>query len=378
MIAENKAEFFEELERELQKLGIEDTSELMADLEEHFAEGERRGLTESEVCRELGSISEIARSCLDLKSSAINSMVARDVSRKKAVSLTKPGRDIPADPSLAKPREEDVVRSFTPEHIAEEVIPGGSQSGESSVGSSGAQGAAGLQSAESSQNQSTGAENSQTAGGSQNQSTGAESSQTAGGSQNQNAGGMFERLGKKVDAACDKAGRALNDALEKAESKMNGALNKSGKTVFSPSDSYRKNVSKSKRGDLPEQRAKVKTEGGGKFVDLSKLTPNVKPGRLVGEIILDVLLWVWLVPVVIAASIALFAASAGVLWYGVRSLFGIGSTFARLFLPTRILFSLGFAALAAAVFCLALAVVKPAFSLAGYVVRRHIRAVYDV
>ena len=101
-IAENKQEFFEQLLRELQKLGLEDTGELMSDLEEHFAEGERRGIAESEICRDLGSIAEIARSCLDLKSTAINSMVARDVERKK-VSLTKPGRSVPADPSLAAP-----------------------------------------------------------------------------------------------------------------------------------------------------------------------------------------------------------------------------------------------------------------------------------
>ena len=106
MIAENKQEFFEQLQRELQKLGVEDTSELMSDLEEHFEEGERRGAAESEICRELGSIAEIARSCLDLKSTAINSMVARDVERKKGVSLTKPGRSVPADPSLSAAKKE--------------------------------------------------------------------------------------------------------------------------------------------------------------------------------------------------------------------------------------------------------------------------------
>lgn len=377
MIAENKAEFFEELERELQRLGVEDTSELMADLEEHFAEGERRGVSESEVCRELGSIAEIARSCLDLKSSAINSMVAHEVSRKKAVSLTKPGRDVPADPSLAKPKEDDCVRSFTPEHVAEEVVPGGAalDSGSQSEDA----GAANSQTAESSQGENTGAANSQTGESSQNVSAGAD------GSQGGNAGGTFERIGKKVDAACDKAGRALNDAfgraesaLDKAGSKVNGALKKTGKSVFSPSDSYRRSISDSKRGELPKQSARVKTEGGGKFVDVSNLKPNVKPGRLIGEIILDVLLWVWLIPVVIVGAVGLFVGSAGVAWLGVRSLFGLGSAFGRLFLPTRVLFALGFAALTIAVISLAAALVKPAFSLPGYVVRRHLRAVYDI
>lgn len=389
MIAENRTEFFAELERELQRLGIEDSSDLIADLGEHFAEGERRGLSESEVCRELGSISEIARSCLDLKSSAINSMVARDVSRKKAVSLTKPGRDVPADPALAKTDAEDSVRSVTPEHIAQESVPNvtldkgsqdlnvgasGSQGGESSQ--SGNVGAGGSQGGESSQSGNAGADGSQGSESSQDTNAG------VGGSQSGNTGGTFERIGKKVDAACDKAGRALNEAfgkaesaLDKAGSKVNGALKKS---AFSPSDSYRKNFSNSKRGEMPKQSAKVKTQGGGEFVDVSTLQPNVKPGRLVGEIILDVLLWIWLVPTVIVGVIALFAASAGCLWFGVRSLFGWGNEFARFFLPTRILFTLGFAALASAVFCLAMAVAKPAFSLPAYVLKRHYRAVYDI
>lgn len=376
MIAENKAEFFEQLERELAKLGIEDTNELMADLGEHFAEGERRGLTESEVCRELGSISEIARSCLDLKSSAINSMVAHEVSRKKAVSLTKPGRDVPADPSLAKPREEDVVRSFTPEHIAEEYVPGGSQSVSA--------GAAGSQNAEGSQSTSAGTAGSQNAEISQSTSAETAGTQNVEGSQNTSAGGTFERLGKKVDAACDKAGKALNnafekagDALDKAGSTVNGALKKTGKSVFSPSDSYRENINNSKRGALPRQIAKVKTEGGGKFIDTSELQPNVNPGRLVGEIILDVLLWLWLVPVVFAGVVALFAGSVALVGVGIGSLLGqVG--FGRYELPTRVLFMCGFWALAAGVFCLAITLVKPAVSLVGHIVRRHIRAIYDV
>lgn len=360
MIAENKAEFFEQLERELAKLGIEDTNELTSDLEEHFAEGERRGLTESEVCRELGNIAEIARSCLDLKSSAINSMVAHEVSRKKAVSLTKPGRDVPADPSLAKPREEDVVRSFTPEHIAEEYIPGGSQTASTD--------AAGSHNAESSQSTSADAAGSHNAKSSQSTS----------------AGGTFERLGKKVDAACDKAGKALNgafekagDAFDKAGSTVNGALKKAGKSVFSPSDSYRENINNSKRGALPQQIAKIKTEGGGKFIDTSEMQPNVNPGRLAGEIILDVLLWVWLVPVVFAGVVALFAGSVALVGVGIGSLIG-QADFGRYELPTRLLFMCGFWALAVGVFCLAITLVKPAVSLVGHIIRRHIRAIYDV
>lgn len=354
MIAENKAEFFEELERELQRLGVEDTSELFADLEEHFAEGERRGISESEVCRELGSIKEIARSCLDIKSSAINSMVAHEATRKKAVSLTKPGRDVPADPSLAKPKEnqEDAVRSITPEHIAEEVIPGSSNSVAPESASQ----------TENSQNPTP--ENSQ------------DNSQENPKNNSQEAG-VFEKIGKKVDEACDKAGQALNGAFDKAGDKVGEALKKT--PLFSPSDSYRGNINNDDRkGEIPKQGKKVKTKDASKFVDVSQLTPNVKPGRLVFEIILDVLLWIWLVPVVIVAAFSLFVGAAGIVFGGVAMLLGLWGEFGRYFLPTRILFALGFFALASFVACLASVLIKPAFALPKYVVRRHIRAIYDI
>lgn len=367
MIAENKAEFFEELERELQRLGVEDTSELIADLEEHFAEGERRGLGEGEVCRELGSIKEIARSCLDIKSSAINSMAAHEVSRRKAVSLTKPGRDIPADPSLAKPKEdtEDAVRSFTPEHIAEEVVPGGVTSGDSPQSE-------GAGSSQDNSSQAASADNSQSSGSQAGdpQDTDTEKSEEANGT------GVFERIGKKVDEACDKAGQALNGAFDKAGSKVGDALKKT--PLFGPSDSYRGNINDNRKGEIPNQGKKVKTKDAAKFVDITELTPNVKPGRLVFEIILDVLLWLWLVPVVIAAAIALFVASAGIVFGGVAMLLGLWSDFGQYFLPTRILFALGFFALASFFACLASVLIKPAFALPKYVARRHIQAVYDV
>lgn len=374
MIAENKAEFFEELGRELQRLGVEDTSELLADFEEHFAEGERRGISDGEVCRELGSIREIARSCLDIKSSAINSIMAHEVSRKKAVSLTKPGRDVPADPSLAKPKEdkedvkEDAVRSVTPEHIAEEVIPGGVAPSSAS---------------QSDNSQANASQNESSQAGSQDnsQNSTAESSQSN--SQSTSEKGVFERLGKRVDAACDKAGQALNgafakaeDALDKAGSKVNDALKKTPPPK--PSDSYRGNINDSRKGEIPLQNKKVKTKDATRFVDYTQLTPNINPGLLAWEIVLDVLLWVWLVPVVIVATFALFVGSAGIVCVGVWALLGHGSEFGRYFLPTRILFALGFVSLASFVACIASALIKPAFALPKYVARRHLRAVYGV
>lgn len=397
MIAENKQEFFEQLNQELERLGVEDSAELIADLNEHFAESERRGVPESETCRELGSIAEIARSCLDLKSEAINSMVARDVVRKK-VSLTKPGRSTPADPSLAAAPEseqaanEDCVRSYTPEHIAEEVIPS------TPTGSTGANigtnpnGGANIGTGiDTSANESTSAGGSESANSSTDNSNGSASSQsgvnigaTSGSAEPQAAnssesGGVFEKIGRTVDAACDRAGEAVNKAWNKAES----ALNKAGTKIngaaqnFRPSDSYRENVNKSKHAEVPPQMKKVKTKGGGKFIDVSGLKPNVNGERLIFVIILDILLWIWLIPTVFALAISFFGGALGLVGVGIVCVFG-KFEFAQYHFVTRILFTLGFCNLAALVFMLGTSIIKGAISLAKYVIERHIKAIYDI
>lgn len=355
MIAENKTEFFEELERELQRLGIDDTSELFADLEEHFAEGERRGISESEVCRELGSIREIARSCLDLKSSAINSMVAHEATRKKAVSLTKPGRDIPADPSLAKPKEsqnetqEEVLREVTPEHIAEEVVPSVTNSVTPEAAS-----------------QEASSEND---------------------SQNPQKAGMFEKIGKNVDAACDKAGQALNGAIDKAGDALGKAGNKVGdalkNTPFRPSDSYRSNINnENRKSEIPNQSGqmrKIMTKNGTQYVDVSQLKKRDSFGRVLFELILDFLLWIWLVPMLMIFNLALFVGSVAIAIAGIVALLGFWNEFAGYYLPTRILFALGFFAVSTAVFCLACLLARPILiGLPRYVGQRHFKARYYV
>lgn len=421
MIAENKQEFFEQLQRELQKLGVEDTSELMSDLEEHFAEGERRGASENEVCRELGNIAEIARSCLDLKSTAINSMVARDLERKKGVSLRKPGRSVPADPSLAAPEketEDDTLQradgsgenggdlpSYTPEHVSSEIFPNAAQQAASQSGSGiGSNGAAnggtnapsgGLSGTDGKVSSS---ENANVTGGSTDTNTGTNSGADAASNSNGSSsgsastnGGTFEKVGKAVDIACDKAGKALNDAFGKAGSAMNGALGKAGNAVngalnkagaavgaFRPSDSYRKNINSRKNGgDIPPQHTKVKTKGGGKFVDTSGLQPNVNGGRLVCEILLDIFLWSWLIIVAFSLVIAAFGAAVTLVGSAITCIMA-EFDFAQYKFVTRLLFALGFCNAAMAVFCLGLAMGKAAVSLVKHVISRHIKAVYDL
>lgn len=390
MIAENKQEFFEQLERELQRLGVEDSSELISDLEEHFAEGERRGENENEICRELGSIAEIARSCLDLKSEAINSMVARDVSRKR-VSLTKPGRSVPADPSLApnainseQKAEEDCVRSYTPEHIAEEYVP----SSESAAGAQNQSAAAGSPSQNPEGLGSENAAGSADQGGTgssanPNSAAGTEKQSSAGSAAQGSSNGTFEKIGKTVDEVCDKAGKALNDAFSKAESAIGKAGEKVNEKVnaaagaFRPSDSYRSKVNRDKHADIPPQSAKVKTKGKSEFVDTTGLQPNVNGARLIGEIILDLFLWVWLIPAVFVLVAACFAGAVALVGVAIMCILGKGD-FEQFKFITRILFALGFMCLSGVSGNLGGILKNPAVSLVKYVISRHLKAVYDI
>lgn len=133
MKATSKQEFFELLGYELNRIGIEDTSEIFVDFEEHFSNGFIRGIPENEIAEGLGDIKEIARSYLNLESSRLNSIMAHELERGK-VSLTKPGRSVPADLSLLKDdsaRSQDIkdimnsdsIRSYTPEHLSAEIYP---------------------------------------------------------------------------------------------------------------------------------------------------------------------------------------------------------------------------------------------------------------
>lgn len=122
MKAKNKKEFLEQLGRELDRIGIEDTEDIFTDFEEHFADSAMQGISEEETAEHLGDIKEIARSYLNLESSRLNSIIARDVEHRKGVSLTKPGRSVPADLSLLKGKaaaDSDCIRSYTPEHLSE-------------------------------------------------------------------------------------------------------------------------------------------------------------------------------------------------------------------------------------------------------------------
>jgi len=56
-----KNEFMSSLEKELERMGITDRGEIIADFELHFSDSLSKGLSEAEICGKLGNISEIAK-----------------------------------------------------------------------------------------------------------------------------------------------------------------------------------------------------------------------------------------------------------------------------------------------------------------------------
>lgn len=224
MKAKNKKEFLELLGNELNRIGIEDTQDVFADFEEHFADSAMQGISEEETAERLGDIKEIARSYLNLESSRINSIIARDVEHKKGVSLTKPGRSVPADLSLLKGKaavDSDCVRSYTPEHFSEEIYPnknGGVTNGNSinfngnndSSFNNGANGNADLNGSRVGNTNAYsqgGASNSSAAGGS------AGAGQTASGAGEQTVADAFSNAGRAALDAAKVTGQAIVDAF---------------------------------------------------------------------------------------------------------------------------------------------------------------------
>lgn len=130
MTASNKDDFLFKLHTELHRIGVDDNEDIFADFEEHFRASAEQGYTEEETCARLGDVKEIARSYVDIESTAINSMLANAVENSRPhVSLKKPGRDVPAASSPTQEAQPIIteqpapIREITPEHIAVEPSP---------------------------------------------------------------------------------------------------------------------------------------------------------------------------------------------------------------------------------------------------------------
>lgn len=415
MKATNKHEFFELLEAELNRIGIEDTADIFADFEEHFSDSAMQGIPEDVAAERLGDIKEIARSYLNLESSRINSIMARDVERRK-VSLTKPGRGVPADLSLMDGSVKDAlnsdnIREYTPQHYSEEIYPDNSQRTSvngiggyagSSANQSGSAGTAGS------------ASYSNSTGGSVN--TGG-TDNSAAGNENKSVADAFSDAGRAaVDAAkitghavadafrqsgvkdavvgagksavdaVKAAGHSAADAIRDAKAKHD-ANKQSGYDVPHPTDSYRENMntaevrhtdsfrannSSSNKGEIPPQKTKGKP--GYKFIDTKGLKTNFNSTKFVIAILLDLFVWSWALPLLFGGWIGLFGSGiVRLVAGGFNSLFSGGYYFI-----TRLFQSGMFITGAVMAVCVAWWILKLLLNLVRFIVNMHIKAIYDL
>lgn len=422
MKAKNKKEFLEQLDRELSRIGIEDTKDIFADFEEHFADSAIQGISEEETAERLGDVKEIARSYLNLESSRINSIVARDVEHKKGVSLTKPGRSVPADLSLLKGRDamnSDCVRSYTPEHLSEEIYPnaanstngggnngnGNNFSGNPDIGfNSGAGGNADV--------------NSNGMGGSYGYAQGGAGASAAGG---QTVAGAFSNAGRAALDAAKITGQALADAF--GQSGVKDAVVGAGKSaaeavktaghsaaeamrkakdeherqqaqhaarqaenaarqadgVPRPNDSFRENVNSNRAGTIPPQYKKAKTSGNGyKMIDASDMKVNINVGKFILALVLDCFVWSWLIPAFGSLITGgFFGGALGLIGEAFKAVFGMGSYHEFYFL-SRVFVTIGHLALVVILVNIGIMLVRVFINLFKFIINMHIRAIYDL
>lgn len=448
MTANNKKEFFELLKNELQRIGIEQTDDIFADFEEHFSDSALQGVSEEETAVKLGDVKAIARGYLNLKSSQINSIVAHDVERKR-VSLTKPGRSVPADLSLMKndpnsfkaAQNSDCIRSYTPEHISPEIYPNSApNSSRTNMGSNNASGGGNnninySNSANSQSAQPNGAGTGQSGMG-----------QTENGQTSQTSANAFVNLGKAIGNAAKAAGKAIADsgvkeafvdagktaadAIKEASHNAQDAAKTGGHAAASaaknmghsaahaaaaaaasaahnvnrtaaaasssggwgntsakntarvsdavphPSDSFRENNTGSRKGTIPPQYTKAKTSGKYKLIDISGKDMNVNGGKLALALVLDLFVWIWLIPAILGIIFAEGSGVVALIVNAFKSIFGLGAFCYQIFV-TRVFLSGAFVALSVLLVCIGVWTVKLLIRLCIYIINQHIMALYD-
>lgn len=426
MKATSKQEFFDLLESELRRIGIEDTNDIFADFEEHFADGAMQGIPEDVTAERLGDIKEIARSYLNLESSRINSIMARDVERRK-VSLTKPGRGVPADLSLigsgsAKDAaNSDNVREYTPQHFSSEIYPQSPNSGRTyGTGGNGTSSSTGANGSAAGFNTTAGTGSAAGSGAaSGNSASGGNTSNGTGSTDNKSVADAFSDAGRAALDAAKITGHAVADAIKqsgvkeavvgagktaadavkaageavqratKSRSKQAKAQSKRAKTSYNgsvphPSDTYRENMNTANNGfsgsrtaEIPPQHNAKAKKGGYKLINVSMLTPNVNAGKLIFAVLLDCFLWSWLLPTLIGFIFAaIFGGAFNSIIMALRTVFGSANLeyyfISRFFLGFG-LFWLGIAALCVVVFF-----IKLVIKLIKFIINLHIKAIYDL
>ncbi len=404
MVAQNKDDFLFQLHNELHRIGVDADEEIFADFEEHFKESSMEGLSEEETCRRLGDVKEIARSYINIESSRLNSIVAQAIeSDRPHVSLTKPGRDVPADLSLVKDKQEaDLqepaaestdapLREYTPEHISEEIYP---ESKSASVDLS-----KGTEAHENSAQNAEAATSTSAQGTSNTESSGAQSNNN--GNNNDTVAGAFAAAGAAAASAARSAGHAIAEAFGSESMKDAGrsaaeAIKTAGHAtaeairtaaenaknehkaqnddVPHPSDSFRENKSDDRECHIPPQSGQtIDTGKGFKFADLKGMKMNPNFGKLFGAIIMDVALWSWLLSMLVGIAISLMTGGFGVVGTGCGTIFS-GSYFfiSNLFLGIALI-SLG-----VIIFMLGILLVRGIIKMVKKIVIMHVKALYDL
>lgn len=388
MKATNKQEFFDLLGYELNRIGIEDTKDIFADFEEHFSDSAMQGIPEDITAERLGDIKEIARSYLNLESSRINSIIARDTERKK-VSLTKPGRDVPADLSLMHGvsnkdiLNSDNIREYTPEHFSEEIYPNSARtSGENNSSKTGAN-PSGASNTNTNANTNN---NSQSSG----EKTVADAFSEAGRAALDAAkitghaiadafghSGVKDAVvgaGKSAADAVKTAGQSAADAMRKAKEKHESRHD----SVPHPTDSFRENINSSRKGTIPPNYHKSDAKAGYKLIDVSELKADVNAAKLAIALLLDLFLWSWLLPLILSGIIAApFGVAGRLAVLAFEAIFGVNN-FHVYYYPSRLLLSIAFVATAIILVCIGIALFKLFFKLIKFVINTHIKAIYDL
>lgn len=368
MIAKTKAEFFNSLKYELERIGIDLTEDIRIDFEEHFAECEEEGVSESEAAERLGDVKEIARNYLDLQSSRINSMVARDVERK--ISLTKPGQSVPADLSLLKNKRNENMIEYTPEHFSDEIYPR-PQNSASSVPRSVTGNNGKPRSAQSAPN----AHNAQNV---QNAQSGDQGSKA-------NVGEAFSNAGNAIANAAKAAGSAIADAIENSGVKK--AVKSAGENVANavkgiphPNDSFRQNSNHERRGTIPAGQPRAKSSKGGfKYVDIKNLKPNYKTKKFIKAVLLDVFLWSWLLTLIIFLVImAIIGGIAFIIAVGLPAVFHISREYVHLYEAVTFFLGIGYCTFGVIISVIGIMLVKPVISLIKFIIEMNIKAIYDL
>lgn len=439
MVAQNKEDFLFQLHNELHRIGVDADEEIFSDFEEHFKASSMEGISEEETCRRLGDVKEIARSYINIESSRLNSIVAQAIeSDRPHVSLTKPGRDVPADLSLVKSKpaeeaertgeqteqaagqpeaqeepQETPIREYTPEHISEEIYPEAENRSahinlskpahtEENKAESAPEADATNEAASGTAGESAASVNNGEASGNNTEGQSVAEAIAAAGAAVASAASSaghaiaeafgsdsVKDAGRSAAEAIKTAGHATAEAIKnaaeaaKAEHEQNKAQasheQSRAQDIPRPCDSFRdKNTtsSESRKCEIPAQEGQEQNVGKGfSFTDLKgrKMNPNF--GKLFVAVLMDFLLWSWLICMLVGIAIGLLTGGIGTIGTGCGVIFA--GTTGFLFI-SRIFLGIGIISLGVIIFLLGMLLVKGIIGMIKKIVMMHVKALYDL